>query len=112
MDWEAKTKDKPPHRANATDRRSPETDCINALVMGTLMVSGERRGSGWSSPGRARNRTTGAAKSTFAGVVSRVVRLGISRYSPNVRLASLYMCAIISDSDPCGRCQPWDRKRA
>src|SRR5258707_573911 len=43
MDCEPNTNDKPPQRAKATERSIPDTDCIKALVTGTLIVRGERR---------------------------------------------------------------------
>ena len=67
----------PPERASATAMVSSDTDCIIAEISGTFRVSRAAAGGRW--------RASGERRLTLAGMHSRRVRLGSSRYSLNVR---------------------------
>src|SRR5450432_752216 len=99
------TKLTPPMRARAMAKSAPDTDCINALVTGTLMVSGDLDAGGGPLPGSAVKRTSGAVRSTLLGKHCLVVKFGMSRYSPKVLLGSSYTNAMPAVGSPCSRGQ-------
>src|SRR6202022_4543633 len=90
MDCEPNTSDKPPQRARAIESSSPDTDCIRALVTGTLIVSGDSLVSGGRLLEVALKRTNGANRLTLSGKQSREAEWGMRRNRPKVRRGAQY----------------------
>ena len=80
IDCEPKMKLSPPQRASAIARSAPETDCISALVIGTLIVSGDASGLAGRPPAaRPGSEPPAQSRSTLRRRCRFVVRFGSSK---------------------------------